>query len=85
MPPMPELETVRKAQMLEAGLKVMAQKGSANVTMDDVCKAAGLSKGGLVHYYKTKRRLFDVVFEEFFKRIFQKSRDWWLFFISIIF
>ena len=75
MPPIPELEAIRKAQILEAGLKTLTQKGSANVTMDDVCKAAGLSKGGLVHYYKTKRMLFDAVFEEFFKRIFQKSRD----------
>ena len=75
MPPIPELEAIRKAQILEAGLTCLTQKGITNTTLDDVCRAAGLSKGGLVHYYKTKRLLFRAVFEEFFKRIFQRSAD----------
>ncbi|RLB90682.1 MAG: hypothetical protein DRH26_09245 [Deltaproteobacteria bacterium] len=73
MPPIPELEAIRKKQILEAGLITIAQKGSANVTMDDICKAAGLSKGGLVHYYKTKKMLFKAVFREFFNNIFKRS------------
>jgi AcrR family transcriptional regulator len=75
MPPIPELEAIRKAQILEAGLACLTQNGIANTTLDDVCKAAGLSKGGLVHYYKSKRLLFRAVFEEFFKRIFQRGAD----------
>jgi AcrR family transcriptional regulator len=66
MLPIPELEAIRKVQILEAGFKVLAQKGSANVTMDDVCKEAGLSKGWLVYYYKNKRMLFGAVFEGVF-------------------
>jgi AcrR family transcriptional regulator len=75
MPPIPELEAIRKAQILEAGLTCLTQNGIAKTTLDDVCKAAGLSKGGLVHYYKSKRLLFRAVFEEFFKRIFQRGAD----------
>lgn len=75
MPPIPELEAIRKAQILEAGLKTLTRKGVASVTLDDVCREAGLSKGGLVHYYKSKQILFKAVFEEFFKRIFQQSVD----------
>lgn len=75
MPPIPELEEIRRAQILEAGLITLAQKGIANATLDDVCIAVGLSKGGLIHYYKSKRILFSAVFEEFFKRIFQRSAD----------
>ena len=75
MPPIPELEAIRKAQILEAGLKTIAERGCANVTMDDVCRAAGLSKGGLAHYYRSKYELFQSVFEEFFDRIFQRGRD----------
>ena len=73
MPPIPELEAIRKKQILEAGFITIAQKGSANVTMDDICKAARLSKGGLVHYYKTKKILFKAIFEEFFNNIFKRS------------
>lgn len=75
MPPIPELEAIRKAQILEAGLSCLSQKGISKTTLDDVCKAAGLSKGGLVHYYRSKGLLFRAVFEEFFKRIFQRSTD----------
>ncbi len=75
MPPIPELEEIRKAQILEAGLTTLSQKGIANTTLDDVCKAANLSKGGLVHYYKTKGILFSAVFEAFFESIFKKSAE----------
>ncbi len=75
MPPIPELEAIRKAQILEAGLLTLSQKGIAKTTLDDVCKAAGLSKGGLVHYFRTKDQLFQAVFKEFFKRIFKRGAD----------
>ncbi|NOX33978.1 MAG: TetR/AcrR family transcriptional regulator [Deltaproteobacteria bacterium] len=75
MSPIPELEAIRRAQILEAGLKVLTRKGTAGTTQDDICRAAGLSKGGLVHYYKSKRILFSAVFEEFFTRIFKMSAD----------
>ncbi len=75
MPPIPELEAIRKAQILEAGLKTIAARGCANVTMEEICRAAGLSKGGLAHYYKSKRELFKAVFREFFERIFKRSRE----------
>lgn len=75
MPPIPELEEIRMAQILDAGLITLTRKGVAKTTLDDICKTVGLSKGGLVHYYKTKRILFSAVFREFFKRIFQRSAE----------
>lgn len=75
MSPIPELEAIRKAQILEAGLQTIAERGCANVTMDDICRAAGLSKGGLAHYYRSKYELFKSVFKEFFARIFAQGRD----------
>jgi len=75
MPPIPELEAIRKAQILEAALKTISASGYANVTMDDVCRAAGLSKGGLAHYYRSKNELFVAAFGEFFERIFIRSKQ----------
>ena len=75
MPPIPELEAIRKAQILEAALITIAENGCANVTMADICKAAGLSKGGLAHYYHSKKDLFYSAFEEFFERIFERGRE----------
>jgi len=75
MPPILELEAIRKNQILEAAIMTISEFGSANVTMADICRAASLSKGGLAHYYKSKRELFKAVFEEFFKRVFVRCRD----------
>ncbi|MGC9325672.1 MAG: TetR/AcrR family transcriptional regulator [Desulfomonilia bacterium] len=75
MPPIPELEAIRKAQILDAALRTIADYGCSNVTMDDICRAAGLSKGGLNHYFKSKNDLFMAVFQEFFKQIFQRGED----------
>lgn len=75
MPPIPELEAIRKAQILEAVLNTIAARGHANVTMDDIARAAELSKGGLAHYFKSKKTLFRAAFTAFFDRIFQRSQE----------
>jgi AcrR family transcriptional regulator len=75
MAAIPELEAIRKTQILDAALNTIATNGHANVTMDDICKAAGLSKGGLAHYFKSKETLFRAAFTAFFDRIFQRSQE----------
>ena len=75
MAAIPELEAIRKTQILDAALSTIATNGHANVTMDDICKAAGLSKGGLTHCCKYKKTLFRAAFTAFFDRIFQRSQE----------
>jgi AcrR family transcriptional regulator len=75
MAPNPELESIRRNQILEAALKTIAQQGCANVTMDDICQEAGLSKGGLAHYFKSKNELFKAAFQKFFEGIFQRGEE----------
>ena len=74
MPPIPELEEIRKTQILEAALRSISARGSANVTMEEIAQAAGLSKGGLAHYYKSKNDLFKATFKEFFHRVFERVK-----------
>lgn len=75
MPSIPELEAIRRSQILEAALITISEHGYANVTMDNICKAAKMSKGGLAHYFKSKNEVFQTAFEEFFNRIFERSRE----------
>lgn len=74
MPPIPELEEIRKKQILDAALLTISRNGYAKATMADIAKAAGLSKGGLAHYFKSKNDLFKSAFKEFFNRIFTRVR-----------
>ncbi len=75
MAPNADLEAIRKAQIIDAALRTISERGCANLTMDDVCKAAGISKGGLAHYYKSKDDLFKAAFQEFFQRIFLRAGE----------
>ncbi|MEW5734065.1 MAG: TetR/AcrR family transcriptional regulator [Thermodesulfobacteriota bacterium] len=74
MPPIPELSEIRRSQILQAALATIATMGCAAATMDDIAKAAGMSKGGLVHYFKSKHELFISTFREFFERVFERCR-----------
>ena len=44
----------RRRQILDAAASSFARKGLHNATMDDVCLEAGLSKGALYGYFKSK-------------------------------
>jgi TetR/AcrR family transcriptional repressor of nem operon len=48
-------ETKRK--ILDAGVQIMRTKGFAATSVDDVCLAAGVSKGAFFHYFKSKDEL----------------------------
>ncbi|MBU0991213.1 MAG: TetR/AcrR family transcriptional regulator [Proteobacteria bacterium] len=71
MASIPELEAIRRSQILDAAINTMAKNGSANVTMADIAEAAGLSKGGLAHYFKSKDELFKEAFKYYYSAIFQ--------------
>jgi AcrR family transcriptional regulator len=45
----------RRAQLVELGLALLAERTLDQVQMDDVAAAAGISKGLVFHYFPTKR------------------------------
>jgi len=75
MSPKVGIEPIRQTQIIEAALRLIARKGSHNVSIQSVATAAGLSKGAVLHYYHTKDELFAAVFREFFRRIFERVSD----------
>lgn len=50
-------------QIVQAALTVFALKGFAASSMDDLCLAAGCSKGGLYHHFPTKHAVLAGVVE----------------------
>lgn len=51
----------RRGEILEAALRLMSQHGVQALTLDAVAREAGVSKGGLVHHFKTKEELVQGV------------------------
>ena len=48
-------ETKRK--VVDAGIASMRVRGFNATTVDDICEAAGVTKGGFFHYFKNKEEL----------------------------
>jgi AcrR family transcriptional regulator len=55
----------RPQEITEAALQAFAKKGYAATRVDDVAKRAGVSKGLLYLYFKTKEELFKSVVRSF--------------------
>ena len=55
----------KKQDIIEAAMKVFAQKGFANTKMADVAEAANIGKGTIYEYFKSKDEIFEFVFNHF--------------------
>ena len=53
----------RRRQLLEAGARVFTERSYNTVSMSDVAKEAGISKGLLYHYFSSKQDLFRATLE----------------------
>jgi AcrR family transcriptional regulator len=51
----------RRAQLLEAGLLLFQEQPYADVSIEDIAKAVGVSKGLLYHYFGGKRAFYVAV------------------------
>ncbi len=62
-----------RAEVLGEARRMVAAEGAPAVTIQAVAEAAGVSKGGLLHHFPSKRSLLDELFaellEEFSERI----------------
>lgn len=48
----------RREQLLELGLQLFSERSYDEVAIDDIAKAAGISKGLLYHYFGSKRAFY---------------------------
>jgi TetR/AcrR family transcriptional regulator, transcriptional repressor for nem operon len=54
-----------KTRLLDAALTVIRTKGYSATTVDDICHAAGVTKGSFFHHFKTKDELALAAAEHF--------------------
>jgi len=53
----PETRHESKTRILDAALDVIRAKGYAAARIEDICEAAGLTKGSFFHHFKSKEEL----------------------------
>lgn len=64
----------RRAQLLEAGLALFQEHSYADVSIEDIAQAVGVSKGLLYHYFGGKRSFYVAVVQEAADRLVEASR-----------
>jgi AcrR family transcriptional regulator len=65
-----ELKVIKKKKhIIEALKRCLEQDVYSQVSLEDVAKEAGFSKGGLRHYFPTREELYVALIESFFNQI----------------
>ena len=65
----------RRAQLLALGRQAFAERAYDEVSIDDIARAAGISKGLLYHYFPTKRDLYVAGLREIGAELIAKTTD----------
>ncbi len=64
----PPARTDAKTKLLDAALRVIRTKGYGAAAVDDICRAAGVSKGSFFHHFASKEELAIAAAEHFSAR-----------------
>ena len=51
----------RRAHLLHVGVELVGRHGTADISIEEIARAAGVSKGLLYHYFHTKTDFFVAV------------------------
>ncbi len=71
----PEYKEDAKRRIVEAAMDVIAERGCDNMTIDDVAKKLGVTKGAVYWYFKSKEELIAAVLKKFQSDIEKTSFD----------
>lgn len=66
-----QLYSPTKEKLLEAAQQLMLAQGFTATTVDEICQAAGLTKGSFFHYFESKEHLGKAVLDRFVSSMFQ--------------
>jgi len=58
----------RRAQILAVAAELFSRGGYKGVTVDAIARRAGISKGNLYWYFRSKQEIFQLLFDDIFER-----------------
>ncbi|HEV8611245.1 MAG TPA: TetR/AcrR family transcriptional regulator [Thermoanaerobaculia bacterium] len=71
----PERRAQRRLALLKAAFREVAEKGFADVTLDDIARRASVSKGVTLYYFSSKEDLFRRLFAWLVDSIHERMRE----------
>lgn len=67
-------DAVRR-QLLDAAARIVGEDGPGRLTLDIAARAAGVSKGGLLHHFPNKQALLDGLLDDMLERLERRIAD----------
>ena len=64
-----KLEKTTRDALLDAADHIVASRGVARLTLEEVAREAGVSKGGLLYHFKSKDALTEAMIGRFKKNV----------------
>ena len=68
---------ISAAQIIAAATRVIAQKGYARTSLNDIAREAGMSKGAVHYHFSTKEALVAKVLETACDAVAERTKDAW--------
>src|SRR3954447_10785940 len=70
--PRGDIASIRKEQIVEAAVAVIAEQGLHNLSLSEIEKKAGMSRGQLTYYFPTKEAILLAVFDRVLQLMYQR-------------
>ncbi|HEY8505562.1 MAG TPA: TetR/AcrR family transcriptional regulator [Gemmataceae bacterium] len=67
-----DIAGIRRAQIVEAAVRIIASQGLHNLSLSKIEKQAGMSRGQLTHYFPTKEDILLAVFDRLLLLMYQR-------------
>jgi AcrR family transcriptional regulator len=66
---------IRRGQIVEAAVAVITERGIQHLSLSAIEKRAGMSRGQLTYYYRTKEKILLAVFDHLLELMYERIRS----------
>src|SRR5438067_4370061 len=67
-----DIGSIRREQIVDAAIAVIGEKGLQNLSLSEIEKKAGMSRGQLTYYFPTKEAILLAVFDHLLSLMYQR-------------
>src|SRR5262249_43324398 len=70
--PSSDIRTTRRQQIVDAAVAVITEQGIQNLSLSEIEQRAGMSRGQLTYYFKSKEAILLAVFDHLLQLMYQR-------------
>src|SRR5947209_4584884 len=67
-----DIRSIRRGQVIEAAAAIIAEQGLQNLSLSEIEKKTGMSRGQLTYYFRAKEEILLAVFDRLVQLMYQR-------------